>query len=101
MTVSFTAHAISRLHQVHAYISADSPENADRLIGRIIRKAESLAEYPMRGRKVPEYARDDIREIRERPYRIIHLVEAHSVRVLTVMHERQLLAGDQGRKLRP
>jgi plasmid stabilization system protein ParE len=55
MTVSFTAHALSRLRQIHAYISADSPENADRLIGRIIRRAESLAAHPMRGRKVPEY----------------------------------------------
>ena len=48
----------------------------------------------MRGRRVPEYERDDIREVRERPYRIIYLVEARSVRILTVMHERQLLPGD-------
>ena len=94
MTVSFTAHAIGRLRQVHAYVSADSPDNADRLIARIIRRAESLAEQPMRGRKVPEFERDDIREVRERPYRIIYLVEARSVRILTVMHDRQLLPGD-------
>ena len=94
MRVAFTAHAIGRLRQIHAYVSADSSENADRLIDRITKRAQSLAEQPMRGRKVPEYERDDIREIRERPYRIIYLVGPRRVRVLTVMHERQLLPGD-------
>ena len=67
MKVAFTANAINRLQQIHAYISADSPENANRLIDRIIRRAESLAEQPARGRIVPEYERGDIREIGEPP----------------------------------
>jgi plasmid stabilization system protein ParE len=94
MRVAFTAHAIRRLHEIHAYVSEDSPTNADRLIDRIISRAESLAQQSLRGRKVPEYVREDVREIRERPYRIIYLVEARRVRILTVMHERQLLPGD-------
>ena len=94
MRVEFTAHAIHRLREIHAYVAEDSGANADRLIERIINRAESLAQQSMRGRKVPEYVREDVREIRERPYRIIYLVEARQVRILTVMHERQLLPGD-------
>jgi len=94
MRIGFTAHAIFRLHKIHEYVSADSPGNADDLIDRIIDRAESLAQQPMRGRKVPEYARDDIREVPERPYRIIYRITSNAVEILTVMHERQLLPGD-------
>lgn len=94
MKVGFTSHAIARLRQVHAYVSADSPRNADALIDRIVSRAESLESSPLRGRQVPEYQRDDIREVLEHPYRIIYRVTASAVQVLTVMHERQLLPQD-------
>ena len=94
MKVAFTTHAVTRLRQIHNYISDDSPENADRLVARIIRRAESLAEQPLRGRAVPEFDRDDIREVRERPYRIIYRVGADEMKILSVMHERRLLPAD-------
>ena len=94
MKVEFAAHAIHRLHAIHEYIAADSPHNAAGLIDRIIDRAESLAQHPMRGRRAPEYAHEEIREIREPPYRIIYRVGADMVQVLTVMHEHELLPVD-------
>lgn len=94
MKVEFTAQAIYRVQQIREFVVADSQANADRLIERVLTRAESLAEQPLRGRKVPEFSRDDIREIRERPYRIIYRVTRDSVQILTVMHERRLLPGD-------
>ncbi len=74
MRVELTAHAIARLRQIHAYVSVDSPRNADALIERLLSRAESLESLPLRGRRVPEYERDDIREVQEQPYRVIYRV---------------------------
>ena len=91
MKVVFTAHAVSRLRQILAYIAADSPANAVSMVERIIARAETLDSQSFRGRRVPEYDRDDVREIAEHPYRIIYRIAADTVQVLTIMHERQLL----------
>lgn len=46
---------------------------------------------PRSGRQIQEYARTDLREVLERPYRLIYRVTAERVEILTVMHYRQLL----------
>ena len=61
------------------------------MVERIIARAETLDSQSFRGRRVPEYDRDDVREIAEHPYRIIDRIAADTVQVLTIMHERQLL----------
>ena len=53
-----------------------------------------LNEQPNSGRKVPEYQRNDVREILERPYRIIYKIKSDQIDVLTVMHYRQILPAD-------
>ena len=95
MRVEFTSHATDQLERIYDYVAADSVANAASLISRIIDRAESLAEHSMRGRRVPEFVRDDIREVRERPYRIIYRVGYDVVQILTVMHERRLLPRQQ------
>ena len=91
MKVVFTAHAVSRLRQILAYIAADSPANAVAVVERIIARAETLDTQSFRGRLVPEYRQDNVREVGESPYRIIYRVTADVVEILTIMHERQLL----------
>jgi plasmid stabilization system protein ParE len=61
------------------------------MVDRIITRAETLDTQSFRGRRVPEYQHENIREIAEPPYRIIYRVTADVVQVLTIMHERQLL----------
>jgi plasmid stabilization system protein ParE len=53
-----------------------------------------LNKLPNSGRKVPEYQRNDVREILERPYRIIYKIKSDQIDVLTVMHYRQILPMD-------
>jgi plasmid stabilization system protein ParE len=43
---------------------------------------------------VPEYQREDVREILERPYRILYRIKRDRIDVITVMHYRQLLPDD-------
>ena len=83
MKVVFTAHAVSRLRQILAFIAADSPANAVSMVERIIARAETLDTQSFRGRRVPEYQQDNVREVDEPPYRIIYRVTADVVQVLT------------------
>ncbi len=48
----------------------------------------------MTGRKTPELARDDIREVLVRTYRIIYRVREDGIQVLTVIESRRLLRPD-------
>ena len=61
------------------------------MVNRIITRAESLETLSFRGRRVPEYDQENVREVGEPPYRIIYRVTANVVQILTIMHERQLL----------
>jgi plasmid stabilization system protein ParE len=61
------------------------------MVERIIARAEALDSQSFRGRRVPEYQQDNVREVSEPPYRIIYRVTADVVQILTIMHERQLL----------
>ena len=55
------------------------------------RRTLELETAALSGRQVPDYQRDDIRELLERPYRIIYQLGPDRVEILTVMHYRQLL----------
>jgi toxin ParE1/3/4 len=86
MKVEWTATARGHLDAIHAYIAADSPTYALRLVDRLTRRSRQIAEAPFSGRKVPEYDRDDVREMIEGPYRIVYLVKPDGIDVLAVIH---------------
>lgn len=94
MRVFWTARARERLRKIHAYIAADAPAAANDMVKRLVRRSQQLEVVPLSGRRVPEYARDDIRELFERPYRIVYQVLADRIDILTVMHYHRLLPGD-------
>ena len=54
-------------------------------------RARQLETAPRSGRQIQDYARTDLREVLERPYRLIHRITAECVEILTVMHYRQWL----------
>ncbi len=64
------------------------------MVDRLTLGAIRIAQSPRTARKVPEFNRDELREILIRPYRLIFRIEGKSIRVLTVMHFRQLLPDD-------
>ncbi len=45
----------------------------------------------MSGRMVPEYYQDDIREVIEKPYRIIYRVKTNQIDVIAVVHATRLI----------
>jgi len=93
MIVSFTAHAEKDLDEIFAEISKDSAVRAMRMIDKITRHAEKLADHRMIGRAVQEFQDESVREIQEKPYRIIYKIRIQDERidVLTIHHAKRLL----------
>lgn len=89
MKVHWTETAEGHLDAIHAYISQDSPRYALRMVDRLTRRSQQIADFPLSGRKVPEYEMDQIREVIEGPYRIIYYIKPDQIDVLAVIHGSQ------------
>ena len=94
MRVSWTDRAFDHLLQVRDHLSLTSGVYAERTVDRLVSRSEQLGAFPTSGRRVPEYARDDVREVIESPYRIIYRVGPSRLDVLAVVHGRRVLPAD-------
>jgi toxin ParE1/3/4 len=86
MKVHWTETAQEHLAGIHAYIAQVSSEYALRVVDRITRRSQQIVDFPLSGRRVPEYDLDRIREVIERPYRIIYYIKSDAIEVLAVIH---------------
>ena len=86
MKVNWTETAERHLDAIYSYISLDSPAYAKRMVDRITRRSQQIAEFPSSGRRIPEYDMDQIRECIEGNYRIIYHIKPDSIDVLAVIH---------------
>ena len=91
MRVHWTNTALEHLLSIYAHIAQKSPVYADRTVDRLTRRSEQLAVFPRSGRIVPEYQLPDIREVIERPYRVIYRIKPEQIDVLAVFHSAQEL----------
>jgi len=94
MRVHWTGRAKARLRLIHDYIAEDSPQSALQVVDRVTARSQQLKELPRSGRQVPEYNHMDVRELLEKPYRIIYIIKPNQIDVLTIMHYRQVLPQD-------
>ncbi|MCF6247118.1 MAG: type II toxin-antitoxin system RelE/ParE family toxin [Desulfobacula sp.] len=91
MRVLWTENAIDHLANIYEYIAFNSPTYARHMIDRITRRTEQIAEHNLSGRKVPEYDAEDIRELIEKPYRIIYRIKPDQIDVIAVIHGARLM----------
>ena len=91
MKVYWTLNAIKHLTNIYEYIALNSPTYARRMVDRITQRSEQISTLPFSGRIVPEYETEDIRELIEKPYRIIYRLKQDQIDVLAVIHGAQLL----------
>jgi plasmid stabilization system protein ParE len=87
--VIWTPRARADLKAIHDYIARDSRQNAQRVIREILRKADTLADPPQAGRKVPEINEPSLREISAYTWRIIYHLRDGDVFVVTLVHKRR------------
>ncbi len=73
MRVHWTDNAVDHLVNIYEYIALNSSTYARQMVDRITRRSEQIADHPLSGRTVPEYEAKDIRELIEKPYRIIYV----------------------------
>ena len=101
MKVFWTSEARERLLEIQAYISEFSPQAARSVTARLLLRSRKLATPPITGRRLPEYPEVELREVLERPYRIIYLVKGDRIEILTVKHYRQRLPRSPNRLIKP
>ena len=91
--IIFTNGARDDLHQLHEYLSQNSPAYAKRLLDRIISRVDMLHNFPQSGRKLPEAPSDELlRELLEGNYRIIYeLLPDERILILKIHHTSRLL----------
>lgn len=89
MKIEWTAPAVSDLENIKAYIQKDSEYYASRFVARIIEIIETVPEFPLRGRAVPEAENENIREILFRDYRIMYRIQSEKIQLLTILHGSQ------------
>ena len=70
--VRFSHSARADINNLVRYISSDNREQAFRFARLLIEHALSLAQFPERGRIVPEFGNESVRELMVRTYRVDH-----------------------------
>ena len=89
MKVHWPDTAEDHLNAIYAYIAQVSPQYAILMVDRLTRRSQQIANFPLSGRKVPEYEMEQIREVIEGPYRIIYHIKPDQIDVLAVIHGSQ------------
>ncbi|HXS72734.1 MAG TPA: type II toxin-antitoxin system RelE/ParE family toxin [Rhodanobacteraceae bacterium] len=94
MKVVWSAEAAQCLRDIVAYIAQDSPAAARKVAAKLLMRSRQLAEPPLLGRCMSEYPDEDLRELLERPYRLIYRVTSDGIEIVTLKHYRQRLPRD-------
>lgn len=91
MKLRWSERAIDDLADIHDFIAGSHPKNAGQWLAKLRRCARDASQSPMLGRKLPELARNDIREALLGRYRIVYRVDADGITVPTVFEGHRLL----------
>ena len=89
-SVIWSPQALLDLQSIREYVSNDSPRYADLVVHRLVGAVERLESFPQSGRVVPERNDQAIREIIERPYRIVYRLRPGLVEIVTVFRASRL-----------
>ena len=83
--------AAADLEEICQYISKDSEHYAKLFASRLVALIETIAQFPMTGRIVPEYQQDNLRERIFQNYRIVYRVKPEVVEIVAIVHGARLL----------
>lgn len=90
--IAWADSAVATLVDAIEYIARDSPSYAAAFAVRAERAAWSLASFPERGRRVPEFNDSAVREIGVGSHRLIYRVTRNRVLLLAFVHQSRDLA---------
>ena len=78
--------AKEHLQEIDKYISEGSPFYSIIFIDKLIASVEKIGSFPEIGRIVPEFERDDLREIFFHKYRIVYQIRNNAVMIVAIVH---------------
>ena len=92
LRISFAVSAALDLEELLAYYAAQQvPAVGTRLLGEILDRIEALGSHPDLGRVVPEFGRENLRELIHSPFRIVYRRDRTRVRIVRVWRSERLL----------
>lgn len=91
MKLVWAARARRDLIEICRYIAQDDPHAAKAWVDRLRQRARDAAVSPLAGRVVPEFRREDIREVFLKSYRIVYYLQKDNIIVLTVFEGHRRL----------
>ena len=94
MKVIWSAEAAEQLREITAYVAERNPQAARRIATDLLKRSRHLARPPLTGRRLPEFPDADLRELLERPYRLIYRITDSRIEIVALKHYRQLLPAD-------
>lgn len=87
----WTENAIQDLLAAKDYISQDSPGDAEGWIFKLYNAGEEIIDFPHRGRIVPEFNQEDLRELLISNYRLVYRIKNSTIEIITIFEgHRQL-----------
>ena len=95
MKVVWSKESLRQLIEIEQFISRDNPDRAVKFINKLIDRGEKVKDYPYKGRIVPEFSTNEIREVFEKTYRIVYKISKDQIEILTVFEGHQLLRHDE------
>jgi plasmid stabilization system protein ParE len=92
--VVWTRRALNHLSEIVTYTAEHfSPAQAEKLVARIDRAVQQIGDMPGIGSIVVEFQRENLREQLVKPFRIIYVVDADVVSIVSVVHHGRDLPG--------
>ena len=79
------------LIQIYNYIYEDSVYYSIKTINNIVEKTNNLEHFPYMGRKIPEYNRENERELIYKSYRIMYRIEPNRIFIRRIWHSARKL----------
>jgi len=83
---------LRQLIEIEKYIAADNPQRAAKFISKLIKQGEGIKDFPFKGRIVPEFSINEIRELFQNTYRIVYRISDKQIEILTVFEGHKLIS---------
>ena len=91
MKVIWSQESLRQLIEIEIFIAKNSPDHATKFINKLVERGEKIKDYPYKGRVVPEFSVDELREVFEKSYRIVYKISKDQIKILTVFEGHQMI----------
>jgi len=92
MELELARSAVNDLKDIKAYYrDQEVPEIGEDMVASILDRFQMLADHPDAGRQVPEFDREEIRELIHPPFRVVYLRQQSLITLIRVWRSERLL----------